>query len=282
MIRFEETLHGHWGQFFEVSRILFRQKTEHQDIVVFEVPRLGRVMALDGVVQVCESDEFIYHEMLAHVPILAHGNVRSVLIIGGGDGGMLREVLKHDIERVTMVEIDRGVVDLCCEYMPMISAGAFDDPRVELVIADGVQFMADDTRIFDVIVIDSTDPIGPGECLFSEAFYADCLRRLAPDGIIVTQNGVPFAQKEELRSTWKKFLPLFKDTGFYMAAVPTYIGGMMALGWGTNNPAHRQCSVTELAERFTAAHLKTRYYTPDVHKASFALPRYVLDLMRAE
>ncbi len=279
MIRFEETLHGSWGQFFEVSRTLFREKTEHQDIVVFETPGLGRVLALDGIVQVCESDEFIYHEMLAHVPILAHGQVRSVLIIGGGDGGLLREVLKHAVERVVMVEIDQGVIDLCREYMPTVSAGAFDDPRVEVVITDGVRFMAEDHRTFDVIIIDSTDPIGPGECLFGEVFYADCLKRLNADGILATQNGVPFEQKEELRSTFRKFRPLFRDAGFFVAAVPTYIGGVMALGWGSNEPAHRNQPLEVIAKRFAVADFPTRYYTPEIHVASFALPRYVLNLM---
>ena len=279
MIRFSETLYECWGQFFEVSRTLYRERTEHQDLVIFEAPELGRVLALDGAIQVCEADEFTYHEMLAHVPIFAKGDVRSVLVIGGGDGGLLREVLKHPVERAVMVEIDRKVIDLCTQYLPSISAGAFDDPRAEVIIADGVRFVAEDTRQFDVIVVDSTDPIGPSECLFSEAFYADCAKRLTPGGILVTQNGVPFMQPEELRSTYRKMKPLFKDAGFFVAAVPTYIGGLMTLAWGTNEPANRKQTVTTITERFSAAGIETRYYTPDVHVASFALPRYVQSLM---
>lgn len=279
MIRFSETLHRYWGQFFEVSRTLYSEQTEHQNLVIFDVPELGRVLALDGVVQVCEADEFTYHEMLAHVPLFAKGDARSVLVIGGGDGGLLREVLKHPLEHVVMVEIDRKVIDLCTQYMPSISAGAFDDPRVELVIADGVRFMAEEERRFDVIVVDSTDPIGPGECLFTEAFYADCARRLTPGGILVTQNGVPFVQPEEVRSTYGKMRTLFADAGFFATAVPTYFGGVMTLAWGTNEPEHRKQPLSTLAERFSAAGIETRYYTPDVHVASFALPRYIQSLM---
>jgi spermidine synthase len=138
---FEETLYPNIGQRFQVTKIVFRDKTEHQDLVIFETPVLGRVLALDGVIQVTEGDEFVYHEMLTHVPLTAHGKAKRVLIIGGGDGGIAREVLKHPVERVVMVEIDRAVVDLCVEYMPGVSAGAFDDKRLDLVIADGCKYM---------------------------------------------------------------------------------------------------------------------------------------------
>ncbi len=274
-----ETLHGGWGQFFEEAALLYDSETEHQRIRVFENARYGRVMTLDGVVQVTTGDEFIYHEMLAHVPVLAHGAAKEVLIIGGGDGGMAREVLRHKgVARVTMVEIDGGVVEFCRKYLPSISDGAFDDPRLDLVIADGAEFVKTTDRRFDVIISDSTDPIGPGEVLFTETFYGHAKNILAPGGILVTQNGVPFVQAGELTSTMRAFKALFADWGCYLASVPTYNGGPMAFGWGTDG-AHRDVTVETLRARLAEAGFAPRYYTPEVHKAAFALPGYVLSAM---
>ena len=170
-------------------------QTEHQRLRVFENARFGRVLTLDDVVQTTEGDNFIYHEMLTHVPILAHGSAREILIIGGGDGGMAREALRHEnVARVTMVEIDAGVVEFSRQYLPKLSNGAFEDPRLDLVINDGAVFMRETERRFDVIIVDSTDPIGPGEVLFTDHFYGHAKRALNPGGILVTQNGVPFMQ----------------------------------------------------------------------------------------
>ncbi|MBF0306161.1 MAG: polyamine aminopropyltransferase [Alphaproteobacteria bacterium] len=279
MTWFEERLYDHWRQSFLVEEVLFREQTEFQDLIIFKSRKFGRVLALDGVIQVCEGDEFVYHEMLAHVPLLAHGAVRDVAVVGGGDGGILREALKHPIERATLIEIDPGVIEMCRRYMPGISAGAYDDPRVEVVIADGVDYMSKPGRLFDVIVIDSTDPIGPGEVLFTETFYADCKKRLKPRGIVVNQNGVPFLQDEELRSTHAKLKGLFADASFFVAAVPTYVGGLMTLGWGTDDPTHRQHAAAEIDRRFQAHPFPTRYWNPDLHAASFALPQFVRDSM---
>lgn len=273
---FQESLYDHWRQSFRVTAELCRLRGPMQDIALFETPGFGRVLTLDGVIQVTTGDEFIYHEMLAHVPIYAHGAVRSACVVGGGDGGMLREILKHpSITQVVLVEIDGAVVDFCREHLPSVSAGAFDDPRTEIVIADGIAFMAETERTFDLIVIDSTDPIGPGGVLFSESFYKDCARCLNPGGIVVNQNGVPFLQGEEVTDTWRRRKPHFADVGFYLAAVPTYVGGFMALGWASNSPAPRTASLETIRARFDTAPVATRYYTPDVHKAAFALPPYV-------
>ncbi len=246
---------------------------------MFTNPTFGRVLTLDGVVQVTENDNFVYHEMLTHVPILAHGAARRVLIVGGGDGGMAREVLRHrGIESVTMVEIDAGVVDFSRKFLPSISDGAFDDRRLEVVIADGAEFMAQSGPAYDVIIIDSTDPAGPGEVLFTNTFYGRAKRRLTPGGILVTQNGVPFLQRAELTATMRAFDALFSDRTCYLATVPTYAGGPMAFGWGTDGEARRTPREV-LAERYAAAGLRTRYYNPDVHVAAFALPGYVQALM---
>lgn len=270
-----ETLHDDFRQCLREGKVLYDSETDHQRLRVIENATFGRILTLDDVVQTTESDEFIYHEMLAHVPILAHGAARRVLIVGGGDGGMAREVLRHaSVEHVTMVEIDAGVVAFSKQYLPSLGAGAFDDPRLNLVIADGAAFMRDSTEAFDVIISDSTDPIGPGEVLFTDSFYGHAKNRLAPGGIFVTQNGVPFLQGDELAGTMRAFRTLWRDATCYLATVPTYAGGPMAFGWATDSGA-RQVDLARLEERFAGAGLSTRYYTPEVHKAAFALPGYV-------
>lgn len=279
MIWFEERLFPHTRQTFRVTAEIFRERTEHQDLVIFETPDYGRVLALDSIVQVTEKDEFVYHEMMTHVPILAHGEAKRVLIIGGGDGGILREALRHPVERVTMVEIDRRVVDLCTKYMPSIAQKAFKDRRAKLVIADGAKFVATTRERFDVIIVNSTDPMGPGEVLFTERFYRDCKRCLTPKGIVVNQNGVPFLQPDEVTMTYRRRRRLFADVGFYLAVVPTYYGGFMTMGWSSLDPAARSVSVEELRRRAKAAKLKTRYYSPEVHVGAFALPPFVQALL---
>lgn len=277
----EETLHDDLHIKLKIDRVLFDSKTEHQHLVIFENETFGRAMALDGVMQTTEKDEFIYHEMLTHLPIYAHGQVRKVLIIGGGDGGMLEEALKHpSVEKVTMVEIDRSVVDLCTTHLPSISNGAFGDPRTDLVIADGRDFVANCEDRYDLVIIDSTDPIGPGAVLFTETFYRDCRSCLTDGGILVTQNGVPFMQGDELTSSVSFFRGLFKDATCYLATIPTYVGGPMAFGWATDNLDLRQTGLAELKTRFESEPVETRYYTPEVHQGAFALPPYIAELIR--
>ena len=276
---FKETLYDSICQEIRIDKLYFESRTEHQHLMIFHNARLGRVMTLDGVVQTTEADEFIYHEMMAHVPLLAHGKAQRVLIIGGGDGGMLREVLRHDIERVTQVEIDHTVIDMAREHLPNHSAGAFDDPRLDLVIGDGLDFVRDTEDLFDVIITDSTDPIGPGEALFTEDFYAAAGDCLTLGGILVTQNGVPFMQPDELKTTARRMGPHFADTGFYCAPVPTYYGGFMAFGWASDNQELRETSLGELQRRYHHAGIKTRYYSPAIHQAAFALPQYMLDCL---
>lgn len=266
---------------FRADRVLYEEETGQQHLVIFENGLFGRMMTLDGITQVTERDEFIYHEMMTHVPILAHGNAKRVLIIGGGDGGILREVVRHEsVEHVTMVEIDPAVTDFCKQQLPQISAGAFDDPRLDLVFADGAKFVEETGDSYDVVIVDSTDPIGPGEVLFREEFYRAAKARLTPGGVIVTQNGVPFMQGDELAATMEKFRRLFKVASCYLATIPTYVGGPMAMGWGTDDETLKSVSLEELEKRFEKAGLVTRYYTPEVHKAAFALPRYVQDCLK--
>ena len=275
---FTETLYDSYGQQFKVDRVYFKETTHHQDLIIFHNAAYGRVMALDGIVQTTERDEFIYHEMLAHVPILAHGHVRSVLILGGGDGGILREVIRYPyIEGVTQVEIDQAVIDLCKVHLPTHSSGAYEDPRVRIVIDDGAGYVARCTEQYDLIISDSTDPIGPGETLFTYEFYKNCARLLGDAGILVTQNGVVFEQMDEAVRSGRNFQSLFNDWHFYNAAVPTYVGGIMVFGFASQNPEYRQRSLDFIQSGFKAAKIKTRYYNPAIHRASFALPQYVLE-----
>ena len=273
-----ETLHANEGltTSFRADKVLYEESTGQQELVIFDNPTFGRMMTLDGATQVTTADEFIYHEMMTHVPVLAHGNVKSLLIIGGGDGGILREAARHkSIENLTMVEIDPAVTEFSKKHLSMVSAGAFDDPRLDLVFEDGTKFVAETEKRFDVIIVDSTDPVGPGAVLFEEEFYRNAKRCLTEGGILVTQNGVPFLQPDELTSSIGKFRRLFADGSCYLATIPTYVGGPMAMGWASDNVNLRKQAVSEISSRFASCGFDTKYYTPDVHVGAFALPRYV-------
>lgn len=273
-----ESLHDGWGQTLRVDEVLFEVNSEHQHLLIFRNAMFGTVLALDGVVQTTEKDEFIYHEMLAHVPIVAHGACRRVLIIGGGDGGILREVCRHAaVTSITQVEIDPAVIELSRRFLPGHSKGAFDDPRLHLVIDDGVRFVQQCQERFDVIISDSTDPHGPAEALFTSPFYAGVQRCLEPGGIFVAQNGVAFVQTAEVLNTASRLRPLFQDVSFYTCAVPTYTGGIMSFAWASDDPAKRQVSTAELVRRWDETAIKSCYYTAELHQASFALPRYLLE-----
>ena len=276
----DETLHDDFRFALRAERVLHESRTDHQHLVIFENASFGRVLMLDGIVQLSECDEFIYHEMLTHVPLFAHGAPADILIIGGGDGGVLREALKHQsVRRGTLCEIDRGVVDLSQKYFPAISAGAFDDPRSELVIADGTRFVAETEARYDVIIVDSTDPVGPGQALFTHQFYSDCKRCLKSGGVLVTQNGLPFHQGDQLRQSVGSFRQLFADASAYLMVNASYVSGPMALGWASDDVSLRHVPLDALRTRYRECGLATRCYTPEVHQAAFALPPYVQDLV---
>lgn len=276
-----ETLYAAWGQRFRVVRELARVQSAFQDIMVFESETHGRVMLLDGVVQITEADEFVYQEMLAHVPLLAHGAARRVLIIGAGDGGVLRRVLQHrGVERAVMVEIDGEVIRLAREYMPGIGGDAWTDRRAEVIVGDGIDYVGQaPAASFDVVIVDSTDPIGVGEVLFTDAFYANCARLLTDRGLVVNQCGVPFMQADELRETSLRRRKAFPDVSAYVAAVPTYVGGFMTLGWAAKDAELRQVEVGEIRRRAEAAGIlgATRYWSPEIHVGAFNLPPYIAE-----
>jgi len=275
-----ETLHEHFRISFAGSEVLYERRTEHQHLIIFENETFGRVLMLDGIVQLTERDEFIYHEMMAHVPLMALPEPRRVLIIGGGDGGVLREVLRHPgVERAVLCEIDRGVIDLSRQYLPRIAQGAHDDPRSEIVIADGTRYLAETEERFDAILVDSTDPIGPATALFTGDFYAKCKDALTPRGVLIVQSGLPFMQPDEIRDIQSKLRGLFADATAYLIDTPTYNGGPMSLSWGCDAAELRLPPVEALHERMAGLTGETRYYTPELHHGAFALPAYVSRLV---
>ncbi len=273
---YAETLYPEWQQRIKMDKVLQVENTDLQDLAIFENDRFGRVLALDGVIQCTQADEFVYHEMMAHIPLIAHGHAEQVLIIGGGDGGMLREVSRHkNIKRIVLVEIDGSVIEFSKKYLPTLSKGAFADPRLELIVADGAKFVKETKDRFDVVICDSPDPIGPAAVLFTQEFYGDCKNILKSGGIFVNQNGVPFLQTEELKDTYQHRKPFFKDTGFYVAPVPTYVGGFMAFGWATDELNYRDLSTEELESRMQNIDGELKYYNAEIHKAAFALPNFI-------
>jgi spermidine synthase len=271
---FEEAYSPHWRQSIEVEHTVHEERTNVQTVLIFESAMFGRVLALDGLIQTTERDEFFYHEAITHVPLVAHGSPSDVLIVGGGDGGALEEVLKHrSVRRATLVDLDQRVVELSRQHLPEICGGAFDDPRTRLLFTDGLAFVAENGDSFDVIIVDSTDPFGPGESLFEEQFYANCRARLRPGGVLVHQGGNPFAEWPRFVNSRRRLAKVFRDASFYWGTVPSYYGGLFAFGWGTDDPASRELSAADLAARSIPAGL--RWYSPAIHVASFARPPWL-------
>lgn len=268
---------------YAVERVIFEDKTAHQHLVLFEHKFFGKMLMLDGATQITSRDEYVYQEMMSHVPLLAHGRARDVLIIGGGDCGIAEEVLKHkSVKRLVQVEIDASVVAFAKKHFPEFTRPVFADERFESVIADGAAFVAETERRFDVIIVDSTDPQGPGAVLFTKRFYANCKRCLRAGGVLVTQNGVPFFQAAELKTSLRHLRALFADSTCYLAAVPTYVGGHMAMGFATDDRRLRQTPVATLAARHRrAGAFATRYWTPQLQVGAFALPRFIADIAAA-
>ena len=266
---------------YQVDKVLYELQTGHQHLVLFEQPFFGKMLMLDGATQISKKDEFIYQEMMSHVPLFAHGNARDVLIVGGGDCGIAEEVLKHrTVKRLTQVEIDAKVLEFAKEHFPEFTGPVFADKRFESVIDDGAKYVAKTDRRFDVIIVDLTDPLGPGKILFGEKFYSSCKRCLKKGGVLVTQNGVPFFQKNELTATISKFRRLFADATCYVAAIPVYVGGHMALGFATDDKRLRQHLAKTIAQRYRkAGSFPTKYWTPEHHVAAFAQPRFIAELV---
>jgi spermidine synthase len=268
---FREKASAHHSQVFSVDAVLHQSHTGLQDALVFENHAFGRVFVLDGVVQLTERDNHIYHETLTHVPMLLHGSARRILIVGGGDGGVLREVLKHPVEDVRLVEIDREVVALSERFFPEVSDGAFHDARVRLIVEDAFSYVGRCDETFDVVIVDSTDPIGPGRRLYSSAFYAACRERLVSTGLLAAQSGATPYQAAQLADMCGLLRTAFGAATPFVAPVPSYPGGMLALALGAWSPKLLRLSPARLRQRFQALQGSVKYYAPEVHEGAFAL-----------
>jgi len=283
---FLEKLHPGFSQTIELEGApIVEEKSRFQNIKIFDSKRNGRVLVLDDIVQLTTRDECGYSEMLTHLPMLEHGAAKEVMIVGGGDIAIAEEALKHrGVTTVFNVEIDEKVVDLSRRHLSEVNAAAFADPRLKIQIEDAFVFLADkaNQHRFDLIIADRPDPVGPAEVLFGDTFYERVSKALAPGGFAVFQNGVPFFQPEELTDTLKQMQRTFRYCGVYLAVVPSYIGGFMALTWVSNDAILGDpAKWANLETAFAASRIKTDYYTPAVHRAAFALPAWIERLVKA-
>ena len=261
---------------YEIIDELHGEKTPFQNMRFVNSKMFGKMLILDGFVQTTEKDEFVYHEMMTHMPMVSHGNAKNVLIIGGGDGGILREVLRHSsVEKAVMVEIDQRVIDFSKEYLPTISDGAFDDPRTELVIADGAEYVKTTDLKFDVVIVDSSDPIGPATVLFTGEFYKNISNILTDNGFMSRQCGSSWGQPEELAEAYKLVKPIYNFSAAYAYAVPTYIGGLFTTILCSKGTDPNSLGLDELRSRALNLEGITRYYNPGIHFGALQLPGYI-------
>ncbi|MEP7245663.1 MAG: polyamine aminopropyltransferase [Gammaproteobacteria bacterium] len=265
---------------YEANRVLYHARSAKHEKLLIDNAQFGRLLMLDGTVRATSADEFILHEMMSHVPLLAHGKARQVLIVGGGDCGLADEVLKHPgVVRLTQIETDPQVVKLARSYLRSVNASPFTDPRFSLHIGDGAAFVTSTEDRFDVILVPASD-LGPQSLpLFTESFYRDARGCLNAGGVLVAQIGVPFLQPLEFCANMKRLGTVFPEVGCFLVPVPSYFGGPLAFGWGSGALKPEAVSVQELGERRAGLILPTRYYTPDVHKAAFALPHYLVEAL---
>ena len=261
-----------------VNRQLHSETSAFQRIDVFESEDFGRVLTLDGYLMLTERDEFIYHEMITHVPMAVHPNVKDALVIGGGDGGAARELSKYkSIENIDLVEIDERVVEVCKEYLPQAACG-FDDGRLTVYYQDGLKFIRKCENKYDLIIVDSTDPFGPGEGLFTKEFYGNCFKALKSDGIMVNQHESPFYQNDAaaMKRAHKRIVESFDISYVYQAHIPTYPSGHWLFGFASK----QYHPVKDLnAEKWKSLGIKTRYYNTNLHKGAFYLPNYVQEML---
>ena len=263
-----------------VDKQLYSGKSEFQRIDVFESPEFGRFLTLDGYMMLTEKDEFIYHEMITHVPMAVHPNVKKVLVIGAGDGGVVRELVRyHDIEKIDMVEIDELVVEVCKKYLPL-TACRFDDERLTVYYEDGLKFVRSKENEYDLIIVDSTDPFGPGEGLFTKEFYGNCCKALKEDGILINQHESPFYPDDAAacQRAHKNIVKTFPIAKVYQAHIPTYPSGHWLFGFASK----KYHPLRDLDEtRWNMRSISCRYYTTTLHKGAFYIPAYVEKLLKS-
>ena len=272
---FTEKYSPNSGITIKVKKELAHKKSDFQEMSIIDTYEFGKIMVLDGFIMFTDKDEFIYHEMIAHVPLFSQENPENVLLIGGGDGGAVREVLKHNsVKRVDLVEIDKMVVDASKEFFPQVSSG-FSDKRFHLHIEDGIKFVKQSKEKYDVVIVDSTDPIGPAVGLYQRDFYKNIYNILNDDGILVVQGESPYYRdtKEAFIALNKELKTVFPFTMPYFAFIPTYPSGMWSLGYARKDGK-------EILEPLRQKTFETKYYNSETHKASFAHPEFVKELLK--
>ncbi|KAF1086275.1 Spermidine synthase [Sporotomaculum syntrophicum] len=258
-----------------VREVLFSDVSPFQKVAVLDTVEFGRMLTLDNVIQTNLKDEFVYHEMITHVGLNTHPNPKKVLVIGGGDGGAVREIVKHQgIERVVHVEIDQMVIDVAKKFFPELSCG-FADPRVEIVVDDGIKHVKDNKGVYDMIIVDSTDPVGPAVGLFSEEFYRSVFEALTGDGLFVAQTESPFFNSELIKQITATVNGIFPVTRLYWAVVPTYPGGYWTFTMGSKMYDPK----TVVLDEAKIAALNTKWYSSEIHRTAFMLQPFVKELL---
>jgi spermidine synthase len=280
----KERLHKGYAQTMDVTRVLADEKSRYQHIRIFDTVANGRVMTLDDIVQITSRDESAYADMLTHLPMLEHGRVERVLIVGGGDLSIAEEALKHaSVKEVVLADIDGRVIELCKTHFGSINAKAFRDKRLTLEVADAFEYLGrtQSRNRFDLIIADRPDPVGPGKALFGETFYDRIRGALKRGGYATFQTGVPFYQPWEITEALKDLARFFPRSGLYLSVVPTYIGGFMALSWATKGGKRlgTPAGIRKAKAAYKRLKLKTDYYNPEIHVAAFALPNWIKKLV---
>lgn len=256
-----------------ITELRHHERSEYQDIKVYDTVGHGRLLLLDDMVMLTELDEFVYHELITHIPLCVHPAPREVLVIGGGDGGTVREVLKHPgVERVVLCEIDERVTRVCQQWIPSV-AGGLDDPRVELVFSDAIDYVRTHSANFDAALVDSSEPIGAAAGLFEGSFFADLRRSLRPGGVISAQTESPFYAADTVRSVFNELRGVFREVHGYIASIPTYPSGCWTFALASDDRSPQQ-----LDER-RAATLRCNYFNPGIGRAAFALPEFARRLV---
>lgn len=257
----------------KVKKKIASFKTPFQRGEVLDTFGYGRVLVLDGIIQLSEKDEFIYHEMIAHLPLFYHSNPEKILIIGGGDGGVLKEVLKHPLKEAYLVEIDKKVIEISKKYLPFVSKKAFDDKRAKIFIEDGLKFVKKYKNFFDVIIVDCTDPGGPSLSLFSRKFYQDIFSALKKNGIMITQSGTFYYQSFHIKKIFKTLKKIFPFVKIHRAAIPCFEEAEFSFILASKKINLNKRDFLKIKSRFKKIKLRTEYYSPEIHLASGILPK---------
>ncbi|OEH85390.1 spermidine synthase [Desulfuribacillus stibiiarsenatis] len=262
------------GITLKISDIIHSEESEFQKVDVIETNQFGTMLVLDGMVMTTDKDEFVYHEMISHVAMNTHPNPKKVLVVGGGDGGAIREIIKYpSVVKAVLAEIDGRVIEVSKKYLPDIAAG-LADPRVDVQVIDGIKHVQDLKDEYDIILVDSTEPIGPAEGLFAKTFYQSIYESLKEDGIMVAQTESPFFNNDLITRVFKDIESLFPITKLYLAHIPTYPSGVWSFTMGSKKYDPLQVPQEQLKTT------NTKYYTPEIHKSVFALPKFVADLLK--